>query len=199
MSTESLSKIIPRIAEVLQCKNRLDRIWDDWGFNQKEDIDFHQDMANGCLYLFLHTREIVLVFMPPGFQMKDLVYFDIVDKLAIQDSNFLMIVVGDTFDKYNYCPAEGRPICRMPFSVFVAPPAHQAINVTVEDASDGDGAKYVRVSLCDVLVLRSLLKQIHSIPMTVTGEKQVFHVITEINLLAPCMSGASHAVKQWCV
>lgn len=199
MSTESLDTILPRIAEVLDCSNRLGFIWEDWGFRQTEDIDVAVDGRSGCLTLFLKHREILLIFMPSAFQLKDLVYQEVIDRLFIHEHNFLTIIVGKTIDKYTYCPAEGRPICRMPFDTFIAPPYHQAIKVQIENMSDGDGARYVRVSLCDVLVLRSLLKEFHSIASTVTGEKQIYHVITEINLLAPCMTGASHAIKQWCV
>lgn len=197
MLVESLDTVFPSINAVLACRNRMDEVWKDWCFNQSDNIHVIRDSKNGCLYLYLDTREIVLIFMPPGFQMKNLIYQEIVAGLLIQDCNFLTIIVGNTFDKYNYCPAEGRPICRMPFNVFVAPPAHQAITVHIDDATDN--AKYIRASLCDVLVLRSLLKDIASIASTVIGDKQMFYVITEIKLLAPCMTEASHAIKQWCV
>lgn len=197
MSTDSLANIIPFIKDSLESQqHRFDRIWSDWGFRQTENIDYFRDVKNNSLYLYLCEHEVVVIFMPASTHLKDIAYHDILDKLSLRD-NFLMIIIGKSIDKYSYFPAEGRPICRIPYNIFIAPPVHQCITVRVEDSSDGDGCKYVRSSLCDILTFRTLLNNISSIPSTVVGEKQTFHLITEINLLAPCMSGISHSIKQW--
>ena len=198
LKTISFKKILSHVRTCLDVPNRLDLAWEDWGFNQKEGIDMWIDPRNGVLTLFLNTRDIALLFLPPNFQLKDIVYVDIVDGLGLQEKNFLLVAIGKTIDKFTFCSAEGRPICRMPLSVFVAPPAHQAISTHFEDMTDGiDGVRYARASMSDILTFRTVVSGISSVPETMISKRNILHLVQKIRLLAPTMCGESISIKQW--